>query len=119
MIATMNWVMLAAAAVLPVFVVPPVALFLWRKQQPIVGNAVGALLLFIGFLVFGGSEYVDAMAYRKWCQEMNQPCPISDPSDFVKIMAFGIVAMAQIMALFLVSDVVVERRTFLDVAGGR
>jgi len=100
----MPWLMLAAAAVVPVFVVWPVALFLWKKHQPIVGNAIGALLFFMGFLVFGGSAYVDAMAYRKWCQEMNQPCPISDPSDFVKIMAFGMVAMAQTMALFLVSD---------------
>lgn len=101
--------MLAAAAGLPVVLVLPVTLFLWRRQQPIVGNAIGALLLFMGFLFFGGSEYVDAMAYRKWCQEMNQPCPISDPSDFVKIMAFGIVTMVQIMVLFLVSDVVEER----------
>ena len=75
----------------------------------IVGNAIGALLLFIGFLVFGGIEYVDAMAYRRHCQEMNLPCPISNPSDFVRIMTFGLVAMAQIMALFVVSDVVEER----------
>jgi hypothetical protein len=105
----MNWLMLAAAAVLPVCLVFPLASLLWREQQPIIGNAVGALLLFIGFLIFGGSEYVDAMAYRKWCQEMNQPCPISNPSDFVKIMSFGIVAMAQIMALFVVSDIVEQR----------
>ena len=75
----------------------------------IVGNAVGALLLFMGFLIFGGVEYVDAMAYRRHCQEMNLPCPISHPSDFVKIMTFGLVAMAQIMALFVVSDVVEQR----------
>jgi hypothetical protein len=105
----MNWSRLAIAAVLPMLAVLPVALALWRKQQPIVGNAIGALVLFMGFLFFGGSEYVDGLAYRKWCQEMNQPCPISDPSDFVKIMAFGIVTMVQIMGLFLVSDVVANR----------
>lgn len=35
----MNWFRLGAAAVLPAFVVLPVALLLWKKQQPIVGNA--------------------------------------------------------------------------------
>jgi hypothetical protein len=49
------------------------------------------------------------MAYRKHCQAMNLPCPISDPSDFVKIMAFGMVAMGQIMVLFLVGDDVEKR----------
>ena len=106
----MNWWRVAVAAVAPLLVAVPVAAFLWKRYQPIIGTAVGAFVLFMGFLVFGGIEYVDAMAYRRRCQEMNLPCPISDPSDFVRIMTFGIVAMAQIMVLFLVSDGV-EKRT--------
>jgi hypothetical protein len=57
-----NWFRIGAAAFVPLIVVLPIAGFLWRRRQMIVGNAVGALLLFIGFLVFGGIEYVDAMA---------------------------------------------------------
>ncbi len=105
----MNWARMAGALIIPVAVVLPIVRFLWRRQQAIVGNAVGALVLFLGFLVFGGSEYVDAMAYRKWCQAMNQPCPISEPSDFVRIMMFGMVTMAQIIGLFLMSDIYAER----------
>jgi hypothetical protein len=104
-----NWFRIGVAAFVPLVVALPVAGVLWRRGQMIVGNAVGALLLFIGFLVFGGLEYVDAMAYRRHCQDMNLPCPISKPSDFVKIMAFGLVAMAQIMALFILSDAVEQR----------
>jgi hypothetical protein len=105
----MNWLRIAAAAVIPVAIALPIAGLFWKKRQLIVGNGVGALVLFFGFLIFGGSEYVDAMAYRKWCQAMDQPCPISRPSDFVKIMTFGIVALGQIMVLFVVSDIVGER----------
>ena len=105
----MNWFRIATAALVPLVVALPIAGFLWKRRQLAVGNAIGALLLFMGFLVFGGLEYVDAMAYRRHCQAMNLPCPISHPSDFVKIMTFGMVAMAQIMALFVVSDVVEER----------
>jgi len=105
----MNWLRIGAAAILPLLIAFPVLLLLWNRQQVIVGNTIWALLFFIGFLVFCGSEYVDFMAYRKWCLEMNQPCPISHPSDFVRIMAFGMVAMAQIMTMFVVSDIVAER----------
>jgi hypothetical protein len=105
-----SWLRIAGAVIIPVAVVLPTAHFLWKRQEAIVGNAVGALVLFLGFLVFGGSEYVDAMAYRKWCQTMNQPCPISSPSDFVRMMMFGMVTMAQIMGLFVLSDIYEARR---------
>jgi hypothetical protein len=105
----MNWLRLAAAATLPVVFVTPVLLLFLKKQQAAVGNAVCALLFFMGFLIFGGIEYVDAMAYRRWCQAMNQPCPISSPSDFVRIMVFGLIAMAHIMGLFVLGDVIAER----------
>lgn len=102
----MNWLRLLAAFGLPPLVAIPIAVALWRKRQAALGAIVGAGVLFVGALVFGGIEYVDAIRFRMWCQQTGTPCPSSSPSDFVRIALYGILAMAQVMALFLVADCV-------------
>jgi hypothetical protein len=73
------------------------------------GTLLATGVFFLGFVIFAGLEFVDNFRYRLWCQATETLCPPSDPSDFTKIVAYGVVAMCQVMILFLVS-LGIERR---------
>jgi hypothetical protein len=105
----MNWLRLLAAIGLPPLVALPVAVLCWKRRQMDIGTIVGAGMLFVGALVFGGIEYVDGIRFRMWCEQTGTPCPSSSPSDFARISAYGIVAMVEVMVLFVVAALV-ERR---------
>jgi hypothetical protein len=87
-----NWSRIAIAAVLPVFLALPVAWAFWRKKQAIIGNAVGAGILFMSAVLFAGADYVEFLRYRLGCKMAHLGCPLSVPSDFMKLSAYGIVA---------------------------
>jgi len=76
---------------------------MWRRSKLIVGNALALAVLFVACLIFGGSEYVEAIRFRHWCQSANLPCAKS--SDFVRLSAFAFIAMAQAMVLFVIGGV--------------
>ena len=105
----MNWLRMAQAAIMPVLIVAPIVWFCWTRKWLLSATIVGSAGFFLGFIVFGGLEYYDAVAFRTWCQMTNTPCRPSSPSDFTRIVSYGGVAMAQVMALYL-AGASVERR---------
>jgi hypothetical protein len=100
-----------SALILPLLVAVPVAVLLWTRRQVTVGTVAGAGILLFGALVFGGVEYVDNVRFRLNCELRGALCGPSHPSDFVKISIFGVIAMMQVMALFVVSMIVERRMT--------
>ena len=105
----MNWTRMAQALMLPMLVVVPIAGLCWAKGRLLSATILGSGIFFIGFIVFAGVEYSEAVSYRVWCEATNTPCPPSRPSDFTRIVAFGAVAMLQVMALFLFSERIEQR----------
>jgi hypothetical protein len=105
----MNWTRVAQASTLPILVAAPVAWICWTKRRLLAATILGSAVFFLGFIVFAGMEYYEAVSYRVWCQATNTPCRPSRPSDFTRIVAYGGIAMLQTMALYLFSDVI-ERR---------
>jgi hypothetical protein len=82
---------------------------LWRKTQPIIGNAVGAGIFFMSAVLFAGADYVEFLRYRLGCKMAHLGCPLSVPSDFMKLSAYGVVAFIHVMALFLLSAAIEDR----------
>ena len=105
----MNWTRITQALTLPILVAAPVAWACWAKHRLLAGTILGSGIFFLGFIVFAGMEYWEAVSYRVWCQSTNTPCRPSNPSDFTRIVAYGGIAMVQVMLLFLLSDTVEKR----------
>jgi hypothetical protein len=105
----MNWTRIAQALTLPILVAAPIAWICWAKRWLLAATILGSAVFFIGFIVFAGMEYYEAVSYRVWCETTNTPCRPSSPSDFTRIVAYGGIAMLQTMTLYLFSDTI-ERR---------
>jgi hypothetical protein len=98
-----NWHLIALAVLVPLPVAVGVAWPLWKRRDFIIGNALALGVLLVSCLIFGGAEYVDGLRFRLECEAGNLPCRKS--SDFMRISTFAFIAMAQAMALFVLSGV--------------
>jgi hypothetical protein len=76
----------------------------------VLGDVVGLGILLVACLIFGEAEYAAALKFPFWCEEAGVPCAPTGSADFRRIAFFGIIAMAQAMALYIISAAW-ERRT--------
>jgi hypothetical protein len=104
-----NWTLLGAASLLPMLLALAIAWPFWRKRSVIAGNTAGLAVLFISCLLAGGIEYVDALRFSLFCQGNATGCRTPHPSNFIRLAAFGFIAMVQAMALYVISGLK-ERR---------
>ncbi len=106
---TWHWLRMSEAVLLPLPLAGIAAWLCWRRRYLLAGIISAAFIFFAGFIVFAGLEFLEAFRYRLDCEAGNLPCPPSEPSDFIRIAAYGMIAMAQVMCLFLASGSM-ERR---------
>jgi len=104
-----NWSRIGTASIFPVFLALPLAWLFWRKKQVIIGNSVGAGILFMSAVLFAGADYVEFLRYRLGCQAAHLGCPPSHPSDFMKLSAYAVVAFVHVATLFLLSAIFEDR----------
>lgn len=110
MLRDINWDLIGLASVLPLLVSLAIAWPFWKSGRFIVGNVAGLFVVLVACLIFGGSEYADALKFRYWCAETGTPCKPTGSGDFMRISLFGFIAMAQAMLLHVISAVK-EHRT--------
>ena len=99
----MHWGRMVWAALLPAAVAFPAARFAWRRHRVLLGNITGTAVLLGAAITFAALEFGDAYNYRLLCEATGTACRASDPSDFTKIAAYGLIAFVQIGVLFLAS----------------
>jgi len=104
-----NWTRILQALTLPILAAAPIAWLCWAKGRLLAATILGSGVFFVAFIVFAGMEYYESVSYRVWCEASNTPCRPSSPSDFTRIVAYGGIAMLQVMMLYLFSDTI-ERR---------
>jgi hypothetical protein len=105
----MHWARILTASTVPIAVALPVSALAWRTGRMLLGNMLGLSILFVAALTFAAIEFGDAFHYRLLCQATETACWPSDPSDFVKIATYGVVAFVQVGTLFWLSLGVEER----------
>jgi hypothetical protein len=105
----MHWARILAALTLPIGVALPAAAVAWRKGRMLLGNVLGLSILLFAAIAFAATEFAEAFHFRLFCQFSNTVCQPSDPSDFLKVATYGVVAFVQVSALFWLSVGVEER----------
>lgn len=60
-------------------------------------------------VLFAGADYVEFLRYRLGCKMAHLGCPLSVPSDFMKLSAYAVVGFLHVMALFLLSATIEDR----------
>jgi len=85
-----------------------VAVPLWLRFDPIIGNALGAGIIFVGAIAMISREYGDIQRMTNYCMETGTICSFS-PEPFTRFAMYGLIGLAEACALFAVSLVVEER----------
>jgi hypothetical protein len=99
----MHWARILTASAVPIAIALPAAALAWRKGKMLLGNMLGLSILFLAAITFAAIEFGEAFHFRLLCQVTQAVCWPSDPSDFVKIATYGIVAFVQVGVLFWLS----------------
>ena len=104
----MSWFWIAVAVTGPTVLALVVAAPLWLKFDPIIGNALGAGIVFVGAIALISREYVEIQRMTNHCMETGTICSFS-PEPFTRFAIYGLIGLAEACALFAVSVVVEER----------
>ena len=110
----MAWFWIVVALTLPAALAVLVAVPFWLKGVPIVGNTIGAAIIFTGAIASIGREYYDLQRLTRQCIDIGVACPIH-PDPFTRFAVYGFVGMFQISALFVSSlwlEERIRRRSF-------
>jgi hypothetical protein len=105
----MNWVRVGLAATIPLVVAIVAAAPLWRRRQWLLGTIAGAGLVFLAALPIAFTEYAELVRLDFECRESGLNCSRRYPSDFTRGAIFAMLAMAQVMILFVIGGRVEER----------
>lgn len=99
---SLSWNWLAFEATVPAIVAAALAWPFWRARQPIFGNLVGTAVIFGTGIALILREYVVIDRAVKACLDEGVPC-FPDPSAFTRFAIYAFVALAEVIALFLLS----------------
>jgi len=104
----MSWFWIAVAVTVPSLLALLVAVPLWLKFDAIVGNALGAGVIFVGVIALIAREYVEIQRATTSCLEAGVICSFT-PEPFTRFGIYGLIGLVEACALFVISLVVEER----------
>lgn len=84
----------------------------WVKaKETIVGNTIGALIVTMSVFGLIAREYIDIERARRRCEELTRGvCAADTAGAFMKFAIYGFIGLAEIVALFVVADLIEHRR---------
>ena len=105
----LSWFWIVVQATLPPLVGWLIALPLWSKDQPILGNIAGAMVIFGTAFGLIMREHIDLDRLSSACLDAGKTC-FPHPEAFTRFSIYAFIAMFEVIALFTVSLSVDERR---------
>jgi hypothetical protein len=105
----LSWFWILVEATLPPLVGWLVALPLWLKDQPILGNIAGSMIIFGTAFGLIMREHVDLDRLSGACLDAGKTC-FPHPEAFTRFAVYAFLAMFEVIVLFTVSLSVDERR---------
>lgn len=99
---------MAVALALPTLAALLVALPFWLNRDPLMGNVIGAGVIFLAVILLFAREYVELARLRQSCAQAGVACSIH-PDDFIRYAIYGFIGFLDVIALFMVSLAVEER----------
>ena len=104
----LNWPWIALMCTVPLPGAAAVATLLWRRNEPILGNLAGTVVIFGSALAFILRESVALDRLTQQCLDAGFTC-WPQPSAFSRYAIYATIGLTQVIGLFLVS-LKVERR---------
>lgn len=104
----MRWNWIAIAATVPTAVALLIAWPIWRTRHAVIGNLIGAGVIFAFTIGFMGLEY--AVIEQKDCVVVPGTRCMDAVTAFTRIAAYAFVAFFDAFVVFLVGLVVERRR---------
>ena len=105
----LNWTYIAISAAGPPCLALLAAWPLWRKDQMILGNIAGTVIIFATAMALIFTEHVYLDREVGACLEAGIPC-WPTPGAFTRYAIYAAIALAEIIALFWVSLGFEERK---------
>jgi hypothetical protein len=103
-----SWYWITIALTVPIAVAAIVAVPFWIKGDPVIGNALGAGIIFAAMIGLIGREYIEIQRVTMRCLQAGIICSFS-PEPFTRFAIYGLIGLVEACALFGVSVVVEER----------
>lgn len=98
----LSWSWIALALTVPPLVGGLIALPIWLKGQPILGNLAGTFVIFGAAVGLIGREHVEIERITLACLDRGVTC-WPDPSAFARYAIYAFIALFEVMALFSLS----------------
>ena len=105
----MSWYWIAIALTVPLLAALVIAVPCWLKFDPIVGNALGAGVIFVGAIALIAREYVEIERATARCLQAGIICSFS-PEPFTRFAIYGLIGLLQASAVFALGLKVEEYR---------
>jgi len=105
----LSWFWIAVEATLPPLVGWLIALPLWLKDQPVLGNIAGSTVIFGTAFALIMREHVDLDRLSTACLDAGKTC-FPHPEAFTRFAVYAFIALFEVIALFTLSLSVDERR---------
>jgi hypothetical protein len=98
----LNWSWIALALTAPPMVGGLIALPIWQKGQPILGNLAGTIVIFGAAMALIMREHVELDRVSQACLDRGVVC-WPDPSAFTRFAIYAFIALFEVMVLFMLS----------------
>jgi hypothetical protein len=105
----LSWFWILVEATLPPLIGWLIALPLWLKDQPVLGNIAGSTVIFTTAFGLIMREHIDLDRLSSACLDSGKTC-FPHPEAFTRFAIFAFIAMVEVIALFTLSLSVDERR---------
>lgn len=104
----LNWFWIGVALIAPALAGGLVALPIWLKGQPILGNLTGTAVIFGGAIALILRERVELDRLAQACLDRGLVC-VPEPSAFARYAIYSFIGLFEVMVLFSVSLKVEEK----------
>jgi len=98
----LNWYWITIEATATPIVGLLCALPLWLKQQPILGNIAGSVIIFGSAFGLIMREHIQLDGQIRACIDAGLPC-FPTPDAFTRFAIYAFIALFEVIALFLLS----------------
>ena len=105
----LSWFWILVEATLPPLVGWLIALPLWLKDQPVLGNIAGSMVIFGTAFGLIMREHIELDRLSTACLDAGKTC-FPHPEAFTRFAIYAFIAMVEVIALFTLSLSVDERR---------
>jgi len=105
----LSWFWIAVEATVPSVIGWLVALPLWLRDQPVLGNIAGAFVIFSSAFALIMFEHIELDRLSRACLDAGKTC-FPHPEAFTRFAIYAFIAMFEVIVLFSVSLSVDQKR---------